>query len=101
MITAYLAIVCTLWASHVVLLVKNPPANEGDIRAVGSIPGLGRSLGGRYGYPHQYSCLENSRDGGSWQATVHGVPNSWTQLSAHTHSTLYCYFGLHIYGIFP
>ena len=40
-------------------VVKNPPANAGDIRDTGSIPGLGRSLGGGHGNPLQYSCLEN------------------------------------------
>ena len=44
------------------LVVKNPPANAGDIRDVGSIPGLGRSLGERKGCPLQYSGLENSMD---------------------------------------
>ena len=52
----------------VALLVKNPPANAGDIRDVVSIPGSERSLGGGYGNPLQYSCLENP-----WWATVHGV----------------------------
>ena len=47
-------------ASQVALVVKNPPANEGNIRDVGSIPGLGTSPGGRRGNPLQYSCLENS-----------------------------------------
>ena len=51
----------------------NPPADGGD---VGSIPGLGRSLGGRNGNPLQYSCLENPTDRGSWQPTVHGVAES-------------------------
>ena len=46
-------------ASQVVLVVKNLPANAGDIRDVGLIPGLGRSPGGGYGTPLQYSCLEN------------------------------------------
>ena len=41
-------------------MVKNPPANAGDIRHVGSIPGLGRSPGGGNGKPLQYSCLENA-----------------------------------------
>ena len=40
-----------LWASQVALVVKNPPANAGNIRDVGSIPGLGRSPGGGHGYP--------------------------------------------------
>ena len=43
-----------------VLVVKNPPANTGDIRHMGSIPGSGRSPGGGNGNPLQYSCLENS-----------------------------------------
>ena len=48
---------------------------------VGSIPGLGRSLGKRNGYPLQYSGLENSTDSGAWQATVHGVTKGRTRLS--------------------
>ena len=47
------------WASQVALLVKNLPVNAGGIRDIGSIPGLGRSLGGGHGNPLQYSCLEN------------------------------------------
>ena len=50
--------VCSM-ASQVVLVVKNSPANAGDLRDVGSIPGLGRSPGGGHGSPLQYSCLEN------------------------------------------
>ena len=46
-------------ASQVVLLVKNPPASEGDRRDVGSMPGSGRSPGGGHGNPLEYSCLEN------------------------------------------
>ena len=49
-------------ASQVELVVKNPPVNAGDIRDVGSIPGLGRSLGEGNGNPLQYSYLENSMD---------------------------------------
>ena len=56
------------WVSQVVLLVKNPPANAGDIRDVVLIPGSERSLGGGHGNPLQYSCLENP-----WWATVHKV----------------------------
>ena len=62
------------------LVVKNLPANEGDIRDMGPIPGSGRSPGGEHGNPLQYSCLENSMDRGAWWATVHGVAKSWTQL---------------------
>jgi len=52
-------------ASQVALLVKNPPANAGDIRDKGSVPGLGRSPGGGHGNPLQYSHLENSMDRGA------------------------------------
>ena len=51
-------------------MVKSPTANAGD---VGSIPGLGRSLGEGNGNPLQYSCLENSMDREDWRATVHGI----------------------------
>ena len=68
----------------VALEVKNPPANAGDIRDVGSIPGMGRSPGGGHGNPLQYSCLENPMDKGACQATVHRVTKSWTRLSPHT-----------------
>ena len=57
-------------------MVKNPPANAGDIRDVDSIPGLGRSPGGGHGNLLQYSCLESPVDRGAWQATVvHGLPS--------------------------
>ena len=61
-------------------MVKNLPANAGDIRNVSLIPGLGSSPGGEYGNLLQYSCLENSMDRGAWQAAFHGVTKSWTQL---------------------
>ena len=66
---------------QVALVVENPPANVGNIRDVGSIPGSGRSPGGEHGNPLQYSCLENSTDGGAWWATVHGVAKNQIQLS--------------------
>ena len=59
-------------------MVKNPPANAGD---PGSTPGWERSPEEGNGYPLQYSCLENSMDRGTWQATVHGVTKKQTQLS--------------------
>ena len=59
-----------------VLVLKNPPANAGDIRDAGLTPGLGRSLAEGHGNPLQYSCLENPMDRGPWQAIVHGVPKS-------------------------
>ena len=55
------------------LAVKNVPANPGDIRDTGSIPGSGRSPGEGNGNPLRYSCLENPMDRGAWRATVHGV----------------------------
>ena len=58
------------------LVVKNPPASLGDLRDMGSIPGLGRSIGGGNSNPLQYSCLENPMDRGSWWTTVHKVTNS-------------------------
>ena len=70
----------THMASQVALVVKNLPANAGDIRDVGSIPGWGRSPGGRHGNPFQYSSLENPMDRRAWKATVHWVTKSQTQL---------------------
>ena len=60
-------------------MIKDFVHNAGDL---GTIPGLGRSPGGRYGYPLQYSCQENPMDRGAWQVTVHGVAKSqtWQQL---------------------
>ena len=60
------------------LVVKNPPANVGDIRNAGLIPGSGRAPGGGHGNPLQFSCLENPMDRGAWWATVHGVMQSHT-----------------------
>ena len=62
----------TTGASQVALVVKNPPANAGDIRVVGSVSGLGRSPGGEHHNPLQYSFLENPMDKGAWWAIVHG-----------------------------
>ena len=56
-------------------MVKNPPANAGDM---GLIPGSGRAPEEGNGNPLQYSCLENAMDRGAWQATVHEVTNLWT-----------------------
>ena len=57
-------------------MVKNLPANAGETRDVGLIPGLGRSPGEVNGNSLQYSCLENSMDRGAWWATVHRVAKS-------------------------
>ena len=57
-------------------MVMNLPANAGDLRDTGSIPGLGKFPGGGHGNPFQDSCLENPMDRGVWQATVHRVAKS-------------------------
>ena len=59
--------------AQMALVVKNPPANAGDIRDADLILRLGRSPGGEHGNPVQYSCLENLMDRGAWQAAVHRV----------------------------
>ena len=56
-----------------VLVIKNLPANAGDIRASGSIPGSGKSPEGGHSTQLQCSCLENPMDRGAWWATVHGL----------------------------
>ena len=56
-------------ASQEVLVVKNLPANSGDIRDMSAIPGSGRSTGGGHGNRLQYSCLKNPLERGVWQAT--------------------------------
>ena len=55
-------------------------ANVGNVRDARLIPGMGRSSGKGHGNPFQHSCLENPMDRGAWQATVHRVTKSWTQL---------------------
>ena len=65
-------------ASQVAQVLKKPPANAGDVRDMGLIPGLGRSPGGGHGNPLQYSCLENAMGSGAWQAMVHRVTQSQT-----------------------
>ena len=60
-------------------LVKNLPANAGDVGDVGLIPGLGKSPGGGNGDPLQYSHLENSMDRGARQITVHAATKSQTE----------------------
>ena len=66
------------WASQVALVVKNPPANAGDVRDSGLIPGSGRSPGGWHGNPLQYSFLENPMDREAWWASLQGLKESDT-----------------------
>ena len=63
-------------ASQVALVVKNPPARVGEVRAMGWISRLGRCPGGGHGNPFQYSCLEDPMGRGAWWATVHSVAES-------------------------
>ena len=73
------------WASSGAV-VKNLPANAGDTRDLGSIPGSGRSPGIGNGNRLQYSCLGNSMDRGALWAIVNGITKSQMQLSMNPHS---------------
>ena len=65
-------------------MVKNSPANAGDVRDAGSIPGWERYPGGGHGNPLQYSCLENPLNRGAWQATIHRFAElDMTEASEH------------------
>ena len=81
------------------LVVENPPASAGDTRDSGSIPGLGRSPGGGHCNPLQYSSGENPMDRGAWQAAVHGVTQSQTQLKRLSSSSINEYIHLYTYLI--
>ena len=88
---SYLEETTDIWASQVVQVAKNPPANKGDVRDMGSVPGLGRSPGGGHGNPLQYSCLENPKDRGAWRARAMGsqrVGHDWS----HSEHTSICNF---------
>ena len=71
--------VSALRASQVALVVKNPPADAGDVRDTGSNPGLGRSPERGRGNPHLYSFLENPMDSRAWQVTIHRLAQSRAQ----------------------
>ena len=72
------ACMCQSWDSYVVLVVKKLPANAGDLKDTGSVPGLERSPGEGRGHPLQYSCLEDPMDRGAWRARIHRVTKSQT-----------------------
>ena len=76
------------------LVVKKAPSNAGDR---GWIPGLGRSPGGRYGNPLQYSCLENSMDRGVSWATVHVLAEESGMIN-HTHVHMHTYIRIKFWG---
>ena len=76
---------CSGWEWYL-MVYKSPGGSDGkesscNVGDLGSIPGSGRSLGGRHGNPLQYSCLGNPMDKGAWRATVHGITESRTGLS--------------------
>ena len=79
-------------------MVKNLPANAGDVGDAGSIPGSERSPGGGNGKPLQYSWLENSPNRGAWGATVHGVTKE-SDTTEHTHTHTHTHPHPHI-GIY-
>ena len=73
-------------ASQVPLVVKNPPANAGDIRDTSLIPESGNFPGGEHINPLLYSYQENPMDRGTWRATVHRITESdTTEVVYHTH----------------
>ena len=69
-------------------MVKNIPATAGDARDMGLIPESGSCPGGEHSNPLQYSFLESPMDRGVWQAVVHGVKKSQTQLKMAEHITI-------------
>ena len=78
------------WSPQLALKVKNPPANAGDKRDSGSVPGSGRFPREGSGNPLQYSCLDNPMDRGAWRATVHRVAKSRTHLKLRsTHALMH------------
>ena len=84
-VTIYAHLLNTTLGSQAALVVKNLPANAGDLRDPVSIPESGRPPGEGNGNPLQYSCLENPMDRGAWWVTVPGIAESDTmeQLSIH------------------
>ena len=78
------------WASQVVLVVKNLPAMQVDVRVMCWLPGLGRSPGGGHGNSLQYSCLENPTDREAWRASAHNV--AWSDLTETTAWSTYSFY---------
>ena len=91
-------LVSYLWRLPWWLSSKESACNAGEAGDVGSIHGLERSPGGGHSNPLQYSCLENPMDRGAWQATVHRVAKSQTQLkrlSVHACTSQFCFSVAH------
>ena len=83
----------TLWASQMVLVVKNLPPDAGDIRDAGSIPGLGRSPGEGHGSPLQYLFLPGESHGHVQFIGSQRVGHNWSDFSlTHTHTHTHIYF---------
>ena len=82
-------------------MVKNPPANAGDVRDLGLIPGSGRSPGGGQGNPLQYSCLENPVEREAWWARVYGgcKESNTTEVTEYT-LTILTYHATYLLNIF-
>ena len=78
----------TFRASQLALVVKNLPANTGNVRDMGSIPGLGRSPGGSYGNPLQYSCLEKPHEQRRIYTKVLSDPDNHNGVVAHLDSDI-------------
>ena len=78
-------------------MIKNLPANTGDVRDMGSFSRLIRSPGGGSGNLLQYSCLENPMGKGAWQATVHKVTKNQIQLKPHSTHTCMQFCGCNKY----
>ena len=91
-LVVFSAVIRLCWTFQVVLVVKNLPANAGDIRDMGSIPRLGRPPGEGHGNPLQYSCLENPMDRGARWAMVHEVTKSQTRLKQQEAHIGLCHF---------
>ena len=82
------------------MVVKNLPASAGDVKRLRFNSWVRKILWRRAWQPLQYSCLENPMDRGAWQATVHRVAKSWTQLeklNTHTHTYIHTFIYIYIY----
>ena len=70
-------------------MVKKASTNAGDIKDVGSIPGLGKFPGGAHGSPLQYSCLESPMDRGAWWGHKESLGHKqldMTEATKHIHT---------------